>query len=170
MRVMFRFPDCFLSQITYFQPVRKGGEEGVGFFSKHTVYVLPGVPGEQARLQMFLLLRAVFLSLLCTLDAPAPGKRGQEAGGCKSHLSVLCTYTSVGDRALPRHVLMLLPSLVQRWQDSSVREKSAGTRHRALPWLLRLRLWEAASEAAHGLPRRGCCSVSHRAFRAGAGR
>lgn len=35
--------------------------------------------------------------LLYAVDAPASGKEGQEAGGCKSHLSVLCIDTSVGD-------------------------------------------------------------------------
>lgn len=65
MRAMFRFPDCFLSQITYFQQVElllKEERKAMGFFSKHAVYVLPGMPREQARFLMFLLFRAVILS------------------------------------------------------------------------------------------------------------
>lgn len=57
MRAMFRFPGCFLSQITYFQQAElllKEERKVSGLFFKHSVYVLPGVPGEQAGLQTFL--------------------------------------------------------------------------------------------------------------------
>lgn len=72
-----------------------------GFFQTHTLCC----PRSARRAGIFANVispfRAVFLSLLCTLDTPAPGKQGQEAGACKSHLSVLCLYTSVLNPGAP---------------------------------------------------------------------
>lgn len=78
MRVIFQFPGCFLSLITYFQQVElllKEERKVSGGVSKHTACDLPGAPEEQARFSnVFLLFQAIFLSLLCTLDTPTPGK------------------------------------------------------------------------------------------------
>lgn len=71
MRVIFRFPDCFLSLITYFQQVELLLKEE----RKVSVLMISQECLKNRHVfQMFLLFQAIFLSLLCTLDTPTPGK------------------------------------------------------------------------------------------------
>ena len=56
--------------------VTKWGEEGVRIMSKQIVYLLPWVPGEQAHVHIF---SELFLCVLHTLAAPAPGKWGRSS-------------------------------------------------------------------------------------------
>lgn len=74
---MFRFPGCFLSQIMYFQQVELLLKEEMkvsGFFPNLLLMFSQECLENRHICKYFSPFRAVFLSLLCTLDTPAPGK------------------------------------------------------------------------------------------------
>lgn len=77
--------------------VTKGGEEGNGFFFPNMLFMFSQECLENRHVSSCFYSFELLFCLLCAVDAPASGKEGQEAGGCKSHLSVLCIDTSVGD-------------------------------------------------------------------------
>lgn len=78
MRVIFQFPGCFLSLITYFQQVelllKEERKVSGGFPNTLLVISQERLKNRHVFQMFFLLFQAIFLSLLCTLDTPTPGK------------------------------------------------------------------------------------------------
>ena len=156
MRVMFTFPHCFLSQITYLVELLLKEKRKVSGFFPNTLFMFSQECLENRHVFKCFYFFELFFCLLCTLAIPAVNPL------CLCHVYIPLSGTA---RSPKTHPCCCLPQ--RNSSEMAACKGSAGTRRWALPQLWP---WEAASGAAQRLPRGGCCSLIHQAFRAGAGR